>query len=227
MKLDVSDVAVIIPAYNEQTVIAQTIKELAAFGYHVICINDGSSDATGKIAQASGATVLKHSINLGQGASLDTGFEFIRRFGKYRYVVTFDADGQHCASEISNLVVEMKSSNVDVILGSRFLNSTYRASWVKKIILKSVAYVSKFTLGMKLTDRHNGFRVINADVLPLIQISDPGFGHADDILYSIKRNKISWKEMPVTIAYTDYSKSKGQPLINIVTILFDRLARHK
>ena len=227
MRCDPSEVAVLVPAFNEAGALGNTLTDLVGYGFSIICIDDGSSDSTRSIAQSSGAVVISHLSNLGQGAALETGFEYVRRSNKFRFIVTFDADGQHNPQEIMSLIEALELSGLDVILGSRFLNATYQSSKIKKFLLRSAAYISRYTIGLRLTDRHNGLRVFRREALFKVYLLDSGFGHADEILHLIKEHGLLYKEMPITIKYTDYSKSKGQPLINIVNIIFDRMFRYK
>jgi glycosyltransferase involved in cell wall biosynthesis len=226
--VDKNSVVFVIPAFNEADVIFSTIQPVVIAGHKVICIDDASNDATGHAASEAGATVIRHLINSGQGASLQTGFDFILQrsvnFEDAKYVVTFDADGQHSLSDLERFLNAFKNRpDLDIVLGSRFLSLKFKGSRSKKILLKTMASVSKYTFGIKLTDRHNGFRVIRKDKLHYFQLKSPGYEHADEFLHIISRNHLEYLEVATDINYTEYSVSKGQPVINGFKIVFDRL----
>ncbi len=223
-----SAIVFVIPAFNEEKVVYQTIKPICQAGYRVVCIDDGSGDSTAQLSHEAGAYVIKHMINSGQGASLQTGVQFIlqspREFAQVDYVVTFDADGQHSLADLEAFVSAFeKDPDLDIVLGSRFLSSNFMGSRLKSYILKSMAYISKYTLGIKLTDRHNGYRVIRKSRLALFHIKSPGYEHADEFIHLISKHNLKYREVATSVQYTDYSIAKGQPVINGVKILFDRL----
>lgn len=217
----------VIPAFNEAEVIFKTIEPIIAAGHKVVCVDDASSDATGDNASKAGAVVVRHMINAGQGASLQTGFDFINQKANYfqntEYVVTFDADGQHSLGDVERFLEAFKDQpDLDVVLGSRFLSLDFKGSGSKRFVLKTMAYISKYTLGIKLTDRHNGFRVIKMKSLHFFHLKSPGYEHADEFLHIIFQNQLKYTEVATDINYTEYSVAKGQPLINGFKILFDR-----
>ena len=184
-----------VPAFNEALVIHQTIKPIITAGYKVVCVDDASNDKTGSKAREAGAYVIRHMINSGQGASLQTGFDYIlqtpENFEEVNYVVTFDADGQHSLDDF-NVFLEAfsKSPALDIALGSRFLSAKFRGTRLKSVVLRTMAFISKYSLGLKLTDRHNGYRVIKKDVLHNFQILSPGYEHADEFLHIIAKNQL-------------------------------------
>jgi glycosyltransferase involved in cell wall biosynthesis len=125
-----SDVAVIIPVYNESKVIEDVVSNFLGSFKHVICVDDGSSDGSASAIAKTDAYLVEHPINMGQGAALQTGIEFARQIEEAVYFVTFDADGQHRLEDAQAMIKEIKSGKYDIILGSRFLGEavgkTYR-----------------------------------------------------------------------------------------------------
>lgn len=217
----------VIPAFNEEAVIYKTIEPIVNAGYKVVCVDDASKDKTSFYARKAGAIVVRHLINAGQGASLQTGFDYIRQssseFEDTDFVVTFDADGQHSLKDIEGFMeVFISVPDLDIALGSRFLSSTFKGSRLKSLVLKTMASISKYTMGIKLTDRHNGFRVIRKSSLARFEIISPGYEHADEFIHLIAKHKLKYVEVATDIIYTEYSKAKGQPIINGLKILFDR-----
>lgn len=218
-----SSIWIVIPAYNEAPVLKEVLAELLDCGpsYHVVVVDDGSSDETAETATALGVHVLVHPINLGQGAALATGIEYALREDA-DIVVTFDADGQMRPADIAAMVKEVQNEGVDVALGSRFLTAAPQAmSGMKRIMLKLAAAFTKLSTGLNVTDTHNGLRAFRAQALRKITISQNRMAHASEILSEIARNKLVCREVPVTIRYTEYSKAKGQSLLNSINILFD------
>jgi len=217
-------VAIIIPVYNESEVIHSVIESVSKTFNYIVCVDDGSGDASSEEIEKTDAYLIKHPINMGQGAALQTGIEFARTL-PVDYFVTFDADGQHRLQDAVNMVKILKSQKKDIVLGSRFLGSTIGMKKSKKLMLKLAIIFSNSTSGIKLTDTHNGLRAFNRMVAETIQITVPDMAHASEILEIIKKNNYTYTEVPVTIEYTDYSRAKGQGLVNAVNIGFDTILR--
>lgn len=192
---------------------------------NVICVDDGSTDSSLAEIQKTNAIAIAHPINMGQGAALQTGIEFARLLKHCEYFVTFDADGQHRVSDAKAMVKSLEKQKYDIVLGSRFLGDTINMPLSKRLVLKMAVWFSNLTSGLKLTDTHNGLRAFNRRVAEELQIRMPDMTHASEILEIISRQKYRYREVPVTIEYSDYSRSKGQHLINAVNIAFDTVLR--
>jgi polyprenyl-phospho-N-acetylgalactosaminyl synthase len=217
--------AIIIPVYNEGKVIRDVVDSVLKHFAYVVCVNDGSKDDTSAEIAKTDAYLVEHPINMGQGAALQTGIEFARDLPGVKYFVTFDADGQHRIVDAQAMIKELDKGKWDMILGSRFLGSTVGMKKSKAVVLKLAVKFSNFTSGVKLTDTHNGLRAFNKAVANTIQITQPDMAHASEILEIIAKQQYRYKEIPVTIEYSDYSRGKGQTLINAVNIAFDTLLR--
>jgi glycosyltransferase involved in cell wall biosynthesis len=165
---------------------------------------------------------LRHPINLGQGAALQTGMEYAYENGA-EYVVTFDADGQHNFEEIPSLLEPLIAGRADITMGTRFKRAEDIAQIPssRKIILKGAIAVNGFFTGLWLTDAHNGFRALNRTALSKIKLLENRMAHASEILTQIKNAHLRYEEVPVNIVYTDYSKMKGQSSMNSINILID------
>ncbi len=220
-----SNAAIIIPVYNEAPVIRGVIESLLHEFKYVVCVDDGSTDGSSDVILGTSAYLVKHPINMGQGAALQTGIEFGRQMSGVKYFVTFDADGQHRIQDVHAMLKEIEMGRYDIVLGSRFLGKTVGIKKSKYVILKMAIKFSNLTSGLRLTDTHNGLRVFNRMVAEEMQITMPDMSHASEILEIIALKKYRYKEIPVTIQYTDYSKAKGQSIINAVNIGFDMLLR--
>lgn len=218
------DVWVVIPLYNEATVIGEVVNGLTPVFPNVVCIDDGSRDGSGKIAQEAGARVVTHPINLGQGAALQTGFDYALERGA-QYVVTFDADGQHRVVDAAAMIERARNENLAIVFGSRFLDDRTKAGALKKLVLKTAVAVTNWTTRTKLTDAHNGLRVIRADALRGFTLKQDRMAHGTEIVVKLGRTGLPYAEHPVEVLYTDYSKAKGQSLLNSVNILIDLIIR--
>ncbi len=219
------DTWLVVPLYNEATVIGEVIDDAIGTFPNIVCVDDGSSDGSAAIARQHGATVISHPFNLGQGAALQTGIEYVRRRTDAPYLVTFDADGQHSVEDAKAMVDRAKSDGLAIVFGSRFLDNKTQVGWSKKLVLKTAAQVTKHKTGLDLTDAHNGLRLLRRDAMNAVNIRQDGMAHASEIVSQLARTGLPWAEMPVHIAYTDYSKSKGQSLLNSVNILVDLVMR--
>lgn len=217
------EVWVIIPTYNEADVIGDVLDDLVKTGYSILVVDDCSTDNSVSIALTYPVTLLRHSINLGQGAALQTGFDYVIAQSEAKYVITFDSDGQHDSLDIPNLLKPLISGKHDVSLGSRFLNpsKTQHVPWNRWVILKFGIIFSRIITRLKLTDTHNGLRGFTIEALRLVTITQNRMAHASEILAHIAKNQLRWIEVPVTIRYTHYSRKKGQSGLNAINILWD------
>jgi glycosyltransferase involved in cell wall biosynthesis len=221
----VKDVAFVVPVYNEAQVIGSVIEAIKAVTPHVVCVNDGSTDASAAEILKAGAYLVDHPINMGQGAALQTGIEFARVLPGVERFVTFDADGQHVIDDAIRMLTALEVGDLDIVLGSRFLGASIGASRLRKALLRLAVRFSNVTSGIRLTDAHNGLRAFNRHVADTIEITAPDMTHASEIIELIARNGYRYREVPVTIHYTAYSVSKGQAGMNAVNIAVDTLLR--
>lgn len=221
-----SDVAFIIPVYNEETVVRGVVENVLRDYAHVVCVNDCSRDRSADEIAATGAYLVNHPINMGQGAALQTGIEFARRIPGVDYFVTYDADGQHRLEDVATMLDTIAETGDDIILGSRFLGAeAVGMTRTKRVVLRMATSFSNALSGLKLTDTHNGLRVFNRKVAEEMQITMPDMAHASEILEIIAKHKYRYREVPVTIVYTEYSRGKGQSIVNAINIAFDALLR--
>ncbi|MCC9196009.1 glycosyltransferase family 2 protein [Arthrobacter sp. zg-Y820] len=216
---------IVIPMYNEATVVGSVIEDLRRVFPHVVCVDDGSRDGSQDAARAAGAVVVQHPINLGQGAALQTGIEYALSDPGMTSIVTFDADGQHRVVDAQAMVARLEAGEADIVLGSRFLDNRTQISKAKRLVLKTAAIQSRLATGMNLTDAHNGLRAMNRDVASRLHLTQNRMAHASELVNQLAVMKPHWVEHPVEIIYTDYSKSKGQSLLNSVNILAELFFR--
>jgi polyprenyl-phospho-N-acetylgalactosaminyl synthase len=216
------DIWIVVAAYNEGRVIGPVIRELRRQYSRIVVVDDCSGDDTGSSARDAGAIVLRHVVNLGQGASLQTGLDFCLLKGA-RYIVTFDADGQHDPADIPALLNALESQKVDIACGSRFLGKVERLPPMRRIMLRGAAVFTYLSTGLRVTDAHNGLRAMTSLAARTIRLRQNRMAHASEIMHQIAANSIKWTEVPVTIRYTDYSLAKGQRAGNAINILIDLL----
>ena len=198
---------IVVPAYNEEKNIAETVRGLLALGYsNIAVVDDGSLDETAARAQQAGASILKHVLNRGQGAALQTGHEHVIRRGA-EVIVDFDADGQFNPEDIFEAIKKLQSENLDVVFGSRFLGSGSKVPFSKKyFILPLAKLINRFFTGVKLTDAHNGFRVFTRGGLQKIQITQDKMAHNTEIIAQTKKNRLRFAEVPVRVHYSEYGQ---------------------
>lgn len=219
--VDTDDVWVVIPLYNEASVIGSVIAGLIPSFPHVVCVDDGSTDGSAAAAEAAGARVIRHPVNLGQGAALQTGIEYAREKTGAGYLVTFDADGQHRVEDALAMLARARDEDLAIVFGSRFLDDRTDIGWAKRAVLRTAAWVTNRTTHLRLTDAHNGLRVIRVDAARGIDMQQNRMAHATEIVLQLGRTRLPWAEQPVEVLYTDYSRAKGQSLLNSVNILID------
>ena len=223
--MDKAKVWVVIAAYNEEQVISETISNVLAEIHNVVVVDDCSLDETAQRALDAGAHVLCHPINLGQGAALQSGIEYALKNG-CEYIVTFDADGQHSAVEIIPMLCVLHESGADIALGSRFLGKVMNISWQRRVVLKLAIAFTRITSGIKLTDVHNGFRIMHRRFFDSFEFRQNRMAHASEILNHIAALHIRYIEFPVTITYTAYSVLKGQKSSNAMRVVMELFTGH-
>ncbi len=210
---------ILVPCFNESKVINQTISELSKYFQNILVVDDGSTDNTTNLLKSLNATVLQHPINLGQGAAVSSGFEFISRTDNSKAVITFDADGQHSVNDAVTFANEILSSSEDIIFGSRFIHHEKNVPFIKRLVLKIVTKISNVILKMNLSDTHNGLKAIKIDALDKIKLKTSNYAFESELLAKVSKLGLSYRELPSDIIYTEYSKTKGQSLRNGMRIL--------
>jgi polyprenyl-phospho-N-acetylgalactosaminyl synthase len=224
------DVWLVMPLYNEAAVIADVVGEARSVFPKIVCVDDGSRDGSAERAEQAGAAVVRHPVNLGQGAALQTGFDYALGDPSMRYVVTYDADGQHQIHDVEVMLERIRQGDVRVVFGSRFLDERTEAGTMKRLVLRAAIAYTNLTTGTRLTDAHNGLRVLHRDVVERLDITQNRMAHASEIVSQIgamrfEDKQVTYAEEPVHILYTDYSKAKGQSLWNAVNILAELIWR--
>lgn len=218
---DTRSIFVIIPCYNEASVIRKTVEEVLEKKYTVVIVDDCSKDNSKK--QLSGLPVyyLRHRVNMGQGAALQTGIDFARKKGA-KYFVTFDADGQHDSNDIRGMIAFLEKENADIVFGSRFLpGSKTNVSRSRGFALNMGRYINCFVSGIMLSDSFNGLRLFSKQTADKIRITENRMAHPIEFLVLTAAKKLKYAEFPVSIHYSEYSKNKGLKNRDGIKILFE------
>jgi glycosyltransferase involved in cell wall biosynthesis len=225
MPSETRDVWIVVPAFNEAGVIGDVISELRSVFPNVVCVDDGSADGTGDIALRAGAHLVRHPVNLGQGAAIQTGVEYARNRPGAQVFATFDADGQHRVTDVLAMIDRLTSDAADIVIGTRFGPGVSRPPLLKRVVLQTAAWLSPRGRRLGLTDSNNGLRVFNKTVADRLDITMNGMSHATEFIMLIDENRWRVAEQPVEVLYTEYSSAKGQPLLNGVNIIVDGFLR--
>ncbi len=214
---------IIVPAYNEESLIGKVLGELIELGHNIVVVDDGSRDSTWLEASKHPVHILRHAVNLGQGAALQTGIFFALRNGA-EYLITFDSDGQHSPEDIAALLEPLQTGEVQATLGTRFGEQMRndKTPRLRRMVLKIAAWAARKRTGLRITDTHNGLRGFTAEAARRIEITHNGMAHASEILEIIAHKRLTYKEVDVSIEYSPYSLKKGQKLSNSFNILWDQ-----
>ncbi|MCX7013371.1 MAG: glycosyltransferase family 2 protein [Candidatus Sumerlaeota bacterium] len=220
------NVWIVVAAFNEAQAIAGVLRSLIPLGHSIVVVDDGSSDDTTAAVRQLPVHSLRHPINLGQGAALQTGIDYALHRGA-EFLVTFDADGQHRAEDVPPLLQPVLAGECDVALGTRFRHPESRTAIppVRRIVLRLATRFTRLTSGIRVTDTHNGLRALNRRAAERIRITLNRMAHASEILEQISRQRLRIQEVDVRIVYDRYSTRKGQRSLNALNILVDLLQR--
>ena len=216
---------IVIPAHNEEKRIGSVVQSLFEHVDKVIVVDDASVDNTSEDGRKAGAVVLNHKINLGQGAALETGHEYARKINA-DYVLHFDGDGQFHVEDVIPAFESLKKEKADILFGSRFLDNRSNMPWFKRYILSPIGHLVNIIFGaVRLTDVHNGFRILNKRALNKIIISQDRMAHATEILALTKKHNLKYIEFPVKVTYHEYGQSATGGFKIVRDLLWGKVVR--
>lgn len=219
-------IVAVIPAFNEGSRIVSAIADARQFVDHVVVVDDCSSDDTGAVAKSAGAIVLRHIINRGQGAALQTGTDYALWTLVADVIVHFDADGQMRGSEIPMMVAPIARGEADVVLGSRFLGKeALNMPFSRKVMIRLGTLFTILLSGIRVTDTHNGFRALSRKAAQEMRITLDRMAHASEILDLIQTKRLRYVECPVTISYSEETLRKGQSTVKAMMTAKDILKK--
>jgi glycosyltransferase involved in cell wall biosynthesis len=199
---------IVIPAYNEARMIGEVVRSARAVAEAVVVVDDGSADRTGEIAANAGAIVVTHVMNRGYGAGTATGIAAALRLGA-EAIVTFDADGQHRASDVPRIVAPLERGEADVVMGVRTME-TGRIPVTRRLAHWCANALTYALFGRWVTDSHSGLRAFSRRMAEGMDLKCDRMEVASEIIKEIHRGGWRLAEVPIVPIYTDYSLSKGQ-----------------
>ncbi len=213
---------IVVPAYQEESAVGEVVAELRRRFPQVVVVDDGSADATARAAAAAGARVVRHAVNRGQGAALQTGIEFALAAGA-RYVVTFDSDGQHRVEDADRLLAPLVAGEAEFCLGSRFLERPAGVPPGRRLLLRCALAFTRLTSRARVTDTHNGLRAMTRRAAGRVSLTLDRMAHASELIDQVHASGLPYTERPVTVRYTEYSRRKGQRAGAALRIALDYL----
>lgn len=213
---------VVVPLYNEASVIGGVLRELRRRFANVVVVDDGSSDGSYEAARPEATWVLRHLVNRGQGAAIQTGTAFALARGAER-VAHFDADGQHDVRDLQRMVERVASGACDIAIGDRFADGASNVPTGRRILLRGAILFHRVASGVELSDVHNGLRVFSREAAERIEITADRMAHASELVDLIARSGLRVAEVPVRIRYSEYSLAKGQRWSGGFRVLFHYL----
>ncbi len=213
-----ANVVAIIPAYNEEKALADVIGKTLEHVDEVIVVDDGSSDKTSEVAIEAGARVIKHSVNLGKGEALKSGFKAI---DDDSIIITIDGDGQHNPNEIPDLVRPIIEDGADLVNGSRYMNGPEENTPAyRRVGQKVLDIATNISAGTKVTDSQSGFRAFSSKSKNVFRFKDTGFGIESEMLVDAAEAGLKIVEVPITVRY-DLDGSTKDPITHGVGVLFN------
>ena len=217
-------VSVVIPAYNEASVIGDVVADAKRFfaknklyKIDIVVVNDGSEDKTSQNAAQSGAFVIDHILNSGAGGATLTGLSYARQQG-YDMVATMDADGQHSPRDVLMGIQYADNNTVDLSIGSRLINSQ-GMSRTKVIGNRGLSAITKVLFGVNVTDSQSGLRIYSKRAIEQLDWKSNGYEFCSEMIWRAKQAGLTIGEFPIEVIYTDYSRSKGQNNWNGINIV--------
>ena len=210
-----------IPAFNEERTIADIVKKSLDYTEKVIVCDDGSTDKTAEIARKNGAIVIKHSKNQGYGSAIISLFEMARQENA-DIMITLDGDGQHSPNQIPQLIDVMTEHNVDVVIGSRFLDKKLNSLGYRKHGIKIITSTLNYGTDFKVTDSQSGFRAYSKRAIDAIHPTEDGMSVSTEILFKISNKGLSIAEVPISVVY-DGTKSRQNPISHGLSVLMNTI----
>ena len=202
---------VIVPGYQEAGRIGKVVAGISEHCAHVIVVDDGSSDDTGKEAREAGAVVLTHDVNKGKGVSLETGLDYALQEG-FAFVITMDADGQHSPDDISGFVESYVRDGTKALVGSR-MDNTHAMPFVRRQTNRFMSWLLSRKMGQRVPDTQSGFRLYHRDVIPFVHSDSSRFAAESEVLLNLSANGVKIGAVPIQVIYGD-EKSKINPLVD-------------
>jgi len=216
-----SGLLVIIPAFNEAATIAEVVNGARAMHFHVLVVDDGSSDSTSDLAANAGAMVLELPFNVGVGGALRAGFRYAVDHD-YNSVVQIDADGQHPLHQISDLINAAEQHDAHLVIGSRYLSSdaTFTPALFRRLAMRCLGLMVSRSAGRKLTDSTSGFRIIRQPLLAEFAREFPSYYLGDTFEVTVAAARAGYRivEIPASLSPRMHGQSSASSLQAIMLI---------
>lgn len=210
----------VIPAYNEENTISRIVEEVKNYSESVIVVDDGSVDRTSRLAEEGGAKVLRHAVNMGAGFATITGNDYAVGRG-FDFIVNLDSDGQHSASAVPKGIELLEKGGFDIVLGSRFLESTERMPTILKLGNKFLTLMNRKMFGSDISDTQSGFRVLTADAWKRLSPKSTGYSICSEISACVGIKRLKYAEIPIETVYLD--RFKGSTIFDGIRIFVNML----
>lgn len=202
---------IVIPAYNEETTIAQVVRDAVRVADTVLVVDDGSRDGTAALAQEAGAAVVRHAVNRGLGGALGTGIAGALKLGA-DHVVTMDADGQHRAVDAARVFERLDKGDVEFVIGSRLKRGAGGGKMpLHRVLFNNFGNLFTYALfGVWVSDSQSGLRGLTRAAAERIELRTNGMEVSSEFIKEIRARRWRFDEIPIPAIYTEYSLSKGQ-----------------
>jgi glycosyltransferase involved in cell wall biosynthesis len=198
----------VVPAFREEKRIGDVVRRIREYCPDVLVIDDGSGDGTAAAAEQAGAIVLRHAVNQGKGAALNTGFRHARE-QKYEVVLTLDADGQHDPAEIPKFLEAYRRTGIPVLIGSR-MAEVEGMPWVRRLTNRFMSGLLSRMMGQYVADTQCGYRLYRCDILPFVSAGSQRFAAESEILLRLAQRGVRMDSVRIRTIYGD-EKSKIHP----------------
>lgn len=221
---------VLIPAFNEVKVINKVINKIpnkikGVKKISILVIDDGSTDGTkDNIRKSKRIKVIRHVINRGLGAAIKTGLTLAKK-EDIDILVTMDADCQHDPREIIKMIKPIINNSADVVIGSRLLKNTKLMPLSRKIVNRIANVITYLITGVMSTDSQSGFRAFSKKAVKCLNPITERMEVSSEIFREIKKNRLTYIEVPIRSIYTNYSLMKGQSILNGPDVFYRLLIR--
>ncbi|MDR2966603.1 MAG: glycosyltransferase family 2 protein [Methanobacteriaceae archaeon] len=218
---DKKGIFLIIPAYNEEKTVGEILEHVSKLNYKIVLVDDGSKDNTYKIAKKSrdkypeNIFIYRHILNRGLGAALKTGMNCALKHNA-KFVVTFDADGQHDVEDIAKVCKPLIDGEAEVVIGARPFEDMPKSKSFANNVMNFLTLIFYKT---RVKDSQSGLRAFKADVISDLNIVSQGYGVSSEFIREIRKNSLKLEEVTITTIYTPETQAKGTNIFVGIKIL--------
>lgn len=207
---------IIIPAHNESEKIGSVIDDVKKYCKNIVVVDDGSRDDTYGVAKSKKVVVLRHIVNLGKGAALKTGCDYVTKKEESN-IIAIDADGQHEPKEIPKFLEALEEA--DIVFGVRKLNKNMPA--VFRFGNWFINFVTYILYGLKLRDTQCGYRAFSTETYKRIRWNASDYSMESEMITNAGKKRLKYKEIPIETIYAD--KYKGTTVIDGIKVVLRML----